>query len=146
VAVGLAEDDPLAVREYQEEVAHPGYWTPPRSAAACRPSVVERDPIQIVAEGLLLDGELGTSFSSTSALFCCSRCWAWWAVVRANAISVPSGSSSVGLHVLRVVGARQRRVRLRLAIVDDEDAFDREEELRDHDVGDGDETDRSFTC
>src|SRR5262249_56148907 len=59
VVLGLAEDDPLAVRrELREVVAHPVARRATKRLRRSAFPVVEGDPVEVVAEGLLLDGEL----------------------------------------------------------------------------------------
>ncbi len=141
VALGLAEDDPLAVRRVlREEVAHPVVRGALQRLRRSALPVVERDPVQVVAKGLLLHGELrDVLLVDQGAVLLIEALRVVGLRPGEHDLLAVGAPHRVGLHVLRVVGPRQRRKRLRLPIVDDENAFDGKEELRDHEVRDGDE-------
>ena len=137
VVLGLAEDDPLPVRgELREVVALPVVRGALDRLGLSASAVVERNPVQIELERLLVLDELGDVLLAQQDA---RRVRDRVLPVRLrpgedDRLSV-GAPGRVALHVLGVVGARQRLEGAGLGVVDDENALDREEELRIPDVG-----------
>ena len=132
-ALGLAEDDPLAVgRKLGKVVAHPIVGRPFDRFRLASLAVVERDPVQVehelpptVDKLLRLLGRHQDRIHAAQA-------------GRVVGLAVAAGEDdrfsvrapgSVGLHVLWVVGPGKGVESLRLAVVDRHDPLDQEEEL-----------------